>query len=73
MKKQAQSGFSIWVLFGTLLFAGFVTLTMMDLLLLLCAMAGMIGILYLAKGERATRDYSGSAPGSAWACSPRAR
>jgi len=28
---------SVWVLFGTLLFAGFVTLTMFDLLLMLCA------------------------------------
>jgi 4-amino-4-deoxy-L-arabinose transferase-like glycosyltransferase len=43
---------SVWVLFGTLLFAGFVTLTMFDLLLMLCAMAGMVGVLSLARGER---------------------
>ncbi|MFY9314590.1 MAG: glycosyltransferase family 39 protein [Burkholderiales bacterium] len=51
-EKQAQHGLSIWVLFGTLLFAGFVTLTMFDLLLLLCAMAGMIGVLNLVNGQR---------------------
>jgi 4-amino-4-deoxy-L-arabinose transferase-like glycosyltransferase len=50
-ERQAQRGLSIWVLFGTLLFAGFITLTMFDLLLLLCAMAGMIGVLNL-KNER---------------------
>jgi 4-amino-4-deoxy-L-arabinose transferase-like glycosyltransferase len=51
-EKQAQDGFSIWVLFGTLLFAAFVTLTMFDLLLLLCAMAGMIGVLNLANENK---------------------
>ena len=44
--------FALWVLFGTLLFAAFVTLTMFDLLLALCAMAGMIGVLSLAHGRR---------------------
>jgi 4-amino-4-deoxy-L-arabinose transferase-like glycosyltransferase len=43
---------SVWILFGTLLFAGFITLTMFDLLLLLCAMAGMAGVLHLAQGDR---------------------
>lgn len=43
---------AVWVLFGTALFASFVTLTMFDLLLLLCAMAGMVGVLRLAAGER---------------------
>ena len=42
---------AVWVLFGTLLFAVFVTLTMMDLLLMLCVMAAMIGLLTLAQGE----------------------
>ena len=42
----------VWVLFGTLLFAGFVTLTMFDLLLMLCAMAGMIGVLNLSHQKR---------------------
>ena len=42
----------VWILFGTLLFAGFITLTLFDLLLLLCAMAGMIGVLTLAQGQR---------------------
>ena len=49
---KAAHALSVWVLFGTLLFAGFVTLTMFDLLLLLCVMAGMIGVLTLAGGER---------------------
>jgi 4-amino-4-deoxy-L-arabinose transferase-like glycosyltransferase len=43
---------SVWVLFGTLLFASFITLTMFDLLLLLCALAGMIGVLNLAQEKR---------------------
>jgi 4-amino-4-deoxy-L-arabinose transferase-like glycosyltransferase len=43
---------SVWVLFGTLLFAGFITLTMFDLLLMLCTMAGMIGVLNLSHQER---------------------
>src|SRR5512143_1018123 len=46
-EKQEQNSYSVWVLFGTLLFAAFVTLTMMDLLLMDCALAGMIGILCL--------------------------
>mgnify|MGYP001619754428 CR=1 FL=1 len=47
---------SVWVLFGTLLFAGFVTLTMFDLLLMLCTMAAMVGVLTLAQGESETVD-----------------
>jgi 4-amino-4-deoxy-L-arabinose transferase-like glycosyltransferase len=54
--NEAARAASVWVLFGTLLFAGFVTLTMMDLLLMLCVMAAMIGVLTLAKGERQTQD-----------------
>lgn len=44
--------YAIWVLFGTLLFAAFVTLTMFDLLLMLCVMAGMVGVLRASRGER---------------------
>jgi len=44
--------YATWVLFGTLLFAAFVTLTMFDLLLMLCAMAGMVGVLRASLGER---------------------
>ena len=51
-EQQGQDSYSIWVLFGTLLFAGFITLTMFDLLLLLCAMAGMIGVLNLSHQKR---------------------
>ncbi len=40
-----------WVLFGTLLFAGFVTLVMFDLLLMLCALVAMIGVVELSRGE----------------------
>jgi 4-amino-4-deoxy-L-arabinose transferase-like glycosyltransferase len=43
---------AVWVLAGTLLFDVFVTLLMFDLLLLLCALAGMIGVLELARGNR---------------------
>ncbi len=43
---------AVWILFGTLLFAGFITLTMFDLLLMLCAMAGMIGVLNLSDQKR---------------------
>ena len=51
-EAAAAHSAAVWVLFGTLLFAGFVTLTMFDLLLMLCVMAGMIGVLTLARGER---------------------
>ena len=49
---EAARTHAVWVLFGTLLFAGFVTLTMFDLLLMLCTMAGMIGVLHLSNQER---------------------
>lgn len=45
-------GSSSWLLFGTLLFAGFITLTLFDLLLVLCVMAAMVGVLELARGRR---------------------
>jgi len=51
-EEQTHHGNSAWALFGTLLFAAFVTLTLMDLLLMLCAMAGMVGILLLMKERR---------------------
>lgn len=51
-ENEAAHPLSVWVLFGSLLFAGFITLTMFDLLLMLCAMAAMVGVLTLAKGER---------------------
>ena len=51
-EKREQDSDSIWVLFGTLLFAGFVTLLMFDLLLMLCAMVAMIGVLYLSKDKK---------------------
>ena len=49
--REAPTG-AVWALFGTLLFAGFVTLTMFDLLLLDCAIVGMIGVVALAQGRR---------------------
>jgi len=52
-QEQSQSNYSVWVLFGTLLFASFTTLLMFDLLLMDCALAGMIGVLYLKEGKRA--------------------
>ncbi len=50
--EREAAPLSVWVLFGMLLFAGFITLTMFDLLLLLCAMAGMIGVLNLSIQKR---------------------
>jgi len=47
---------AVWVLFGTLLFAGFITLAMFDLLLMLCTMAAMIGVLTLAHGAHQRLD-----------------
>jgi len=47
-----RRGDAVWILFGTLLFASFITLTMFDLLLMLCAMVAMIGVLYLSKSEK---------------------
>ena len=55
-ENEAARLLSVWVLFGSLLFAAFITLTMFDLLLTLCAMAAMIGVLTLANGERQTGD-----------------
>jgi 4-amino-4-deoxy-L-arabinose transferase-like glycosyltransferase len=52
-EKEAHDRLSPWILFGTLLFAGFVTLTMFDLLLMLCVMGAMIGVLELSQGRRA--------------------
>ena len=51
MRRDAPLN-AVWVLFGTLLFASFITLTMFDLLLMLCALVAMIGILYLVKKEK---------------------
>ena len=51
-ENAATRVFPVWVLFGSLLFAGFITLTMFDLLLLLCVMAGMIGVLNLSNQKR---------------------
>jgi 4-amino-4-deoxy-L-arabinose transferase-like glycosyltransferase len=50
-ENRAHEAGATWALFGTILFAAFVTLVMFDLLLLLCAMAGMIGVLRMARGE----------------------
>lgn len=44
-------GAPIFVLFGSLLFAAFITLTMFDLLLMLCVMVAMIGLLRAHRGE----------------------
>ncbi len=53
--EEREAGLlSVWILAGTLLYAGFVTLLMFDLLLLLCALAGMIGVVELSQGRRRT-------------------
>ena len=54
-EREAHAN-ALWVLSGTLLFAGFVTLLMFDLLLMLCTLAGMIGIFTLARGRREGKD-----------------
>src|SRR4029079_1551566 len=51
-EERARESYAVWALFGTVLFAAFVTLVMFDLLLLLCTMAAMFGVLHLARGER---------------------
>lgn len=51
MSRSARTN-AVWILAGTLLFAGFVTLLMFDLLLLDCALAAMIGVLHLSSNER---------------------
>ncbi|MBI1942172.1 MAG: glycosyltransferase family 39 protein [Betaproteobacteria bacterium] len=51
-KSRNSPSDALWVLFGTLLFAGFITLTMFDLLLMLCVMAAMIGVVTLARAQR---------------------
>jgi len=50
-QREAHAS-AIWVLFGTLLFASFITLVMFDLLLMLGVMAAMLGVLTLARGRR---------------------
>lgn len=49
--EREHETYAAWTLFGTILFAAFVTLLMFDLLLLLAAMVAMIGVLRAAKGE----------------------
>ena len=50
-QERGHETCAAWTLFGTILFAAFVTLVMFDLLLMLCAMAAMIGVLRVARGE----------------------
>jgi 4-amino-4-deoxy-L-arabinose transferase-like glycosyltransferase len=53
-EEREHENYAAWALFGTILFAGFVTLVMFDLLLLLAAMVAMIGVLRAARGEMRT-------------------
>lgn len=48
---EAALSHAVWVLFGTLLFAAFITLTMFDLLLLVTVLIGMLGMARAARGE----------------------
>lgn len=52
-----------WILFGTLLFALFVTLTMFDMLLLVIVLLGMRGLVQAVRGERYGRVSFGVAIG----------
>jgi 4-amino-4-deoxy-L-arabinose transferase-like glycosyltransferase len=49
--EREHENYAAWALFGTILFAAFVTLVMFDLLLLLAVMVAMIGVLRATKGE----------------------
>jgi 4-amino-4-deoxy-L-arabinose transferase-like glycosyltransferase len=50
-EERKPADYAAWTLFGTLVFAAFVTLLMFDLLLLLSTMAAMIGVLRAARGD----------------------
>jgi 4-amino-4-deoxy-L-arabinose transferase-like glycosyltransferase len=50
-EEREHENYAAWALFGTILFAAFVTLVMFDLLLLLAVMVAMIGVLRATKGE----------------------
>jgi 4-amino-4-deoxy-L-arabinose transferase-like glycosyltransferase len=50
-EERGHENYAAWALFGTILFAAFVTLVMFDLLLLLAVMVAMIGVLRAARGE----------------------
>jgi 4-amino-4-deoxy-L-arabinose transferase-like glycosyltransferase len=50
-EEREHENYAAWALFGTILFAAFVTLVMFDLLLLLAVMVAMIGVLRMARGE----------------------
>ena len=49
--SREHGTYAAWTLFGTILFAAFVTLVMFDLLLMLSTMIAMIGVLRSARGE----------------------
>ncbi|MGH8674162.1 MAG: ArnT family glycosyltransferase, partial [Burkholderiales bacterium] len=49
--EREAASYAAWTLFGTLLFAAFITLVLFDLLLMLCVMTAMIGLLRAARGE----------------------
>lgn len=51
-QDEGHASAAAWVLFGTSLFAAFVTLLAFDLLLMLAVMIAMVGVLRLARGER---------------------
>ena len=50
--EAAKTTVPVWVLYGTVLFVAFITLTMFDLLLMVCAMVALVGLLRAVHGER---------------------
>lgn len=50
--RQEDATLPVWVLYGTVLFVAFVTLTMFDLLLMVCAMIAIVGMLRAMRGEQ---------------------
>lgn len=59
----AVGEWSIWALFGTLLFALFITLTMFDMLLACIVLLGMLAVVQAAQGERRGLIWLGVAIG----------
>jgi 4-amino-4-deoxy-L-arabinose transferase-like glycosyltransferase len=51
-EESGAGAYAAWLLWGTLPFAAMVTLTQFELLLAACVLAGMVGIVRAARGDR---------------------
>ncbi|MFN2310071.1 MAG: ArnT family glycosyltransferase, partial [Gammaproteobacteria bacterium] len=61
--QPAAAQLAPWLLFGGLFFAGFLTLTQFDLLIVACTLLGMLGLWHAAAGSRAGWGWLGLAIG----------